>query len=558
MAVVGRKRRVIMVGGEGVVLFAPSGNGIVRETSFSWEVPNFQQRLAEILGEQNQSKSVAILFDGADQTYRREDNIPKLSPIDRPRFVKRKLELAFPAYNVRGALEIKPPKIKGVPPGSPSYLFVAVPEIDNLERVGGAVFDAGVPVSGFGLLPTESAALVSELSEKVFSGNERKSRWAVLVGQHETGGLRQIVVKDGNLALTRLTPPSEAGTSGAAWAESVIREFRATMNYVGRFGFNPADGLDVMFICGNVEKQFFDEQALGVQNFRCLTVSEALKQIGVNSIAFDKSNFADALHAAWVSRKSKLVFPMSLPSIQKITGPRQIVQYASWALGVSAIAMVGLSGQSYYGYQTLQSEIEAKESQRNVLEREYNQEAKVFDSLPVKPAIVNATLAVKTVTEKNSPQFSKIAHKLKASLGEDILLETLVFKHVPDVALNLGGTAAAKPAQAAAPARGKGQPVPPQQPVVQLPTDQGTVTVAFKFTLPGKLTLEQKVMRSEALLATLQKDFPGYTVTLVSQFGNVTRGGKYSGDVAGSTVPPAAGKPADTVYAEFKLEGPSL
>src|SRR5690349_1079874 len=132
-------RRVLLVGGEGVVLYGPAGKGVDRETSISWEVPNFDQQLVETLGGKYQSASVVVIFDGADQTYRKEENIPRLSPFDRPRFVKRKLEVAFPSYPIRASLEVKPPKLKGkAAKGAkkelPSYLFVALPETDQLDR----------------------------------------------------------------------------------------------------------------------------------------------------------------------------------------------------------------------------------------------------------------------------------------------------------------------------------------------------------------------------------------------------------------------------------------
>src|SRR5471032_3056619 len=110
MASFSANHRVLLVGGEGVVLFAPSGRGIEREMSIAWDVPNFDQQLTGALSAKNKSKSVFVLFDGADQAYRKEDGIPKLSPFDRPKFIKRKLELAFPSYPIRAALEIKPPK----------------------------------------------------------------------------------------------------------------------------------------------------------------------------------------------------------------------------------------------------------------------------------------------------------------------------------------------------------------------------------------------------------------------------------------------------------------
>jgi hypothetical protein len=224
------RKRVLVVGGEGVTLFGPTSRGIEREAALSWEVPNFDQQLEEALTEQNRSDPVLILFDGADQTYRKEENIPKLSVLDRSRFIQRKLEQTFPSYPVRASVQVKPPGER------PFYLFAALPETDRLDSIAADMLEAGVQLSGFGLLPAESVGLVQALAAKVFN-EDRPSRWAVLISQHETGGLRQVVVKNGNLALTRITPTSEAGVHGPGWADEVMREFRGTLSYIARFGY---------------------------------------------------------------------------------------------------------------------------------------------------------------------------------------------------------------------------------------------------------------------------------------------------------------------------------
>ena len=161
-----------------------------------------------------------------------------------------------------------------------SYLFVAIPETDNIDRVSAAMLEAGVPIAGFGLLPAESAGLVTLLSDRLFAGKGRKSHWAVLIGQHEAGGLRQVIVKDGRLALTRMTPPSEGGLQGPGWVEGVIHEFKATLTYITRFGYSADDGLDVIVVCGDAEKKIFDQKTLPVTNFQCLETADALSVVG--------------------------------------------------------------------------------------------------------------------------------------------------------------------------------------------------------------------------------------------------------------------------------------
>ncbi|MEZ0226417.1 MAG: hypothetical protein ACAH83_17810 [Alphaproteobacteria bacterium] len=519
-------RRVLLVGGEGVVLYGPASKGVDRETSISWEVPNFDDQLIEALGGKNQSKSVVVLFDGADQTYRKEENIPKLSPFDRPRFVKRKLEVAFPSYPIRASLEVKPPgtkgfTLKGPPKGAkkelPSYLFVALPETEQLDRIGNAMFEAGVPVAGFGLLPLESTGLVDELSDKVFGGAGKKSRWAVLIGQHETGGLRQVVIKDGNLALTRLTPTSEAGISGTGWVEEVTREFKATLTYISRFGYSNDDGLDVIVVCGDVEKQFFDQKAIPVTNFRCVNLTEALKFIGVRAFGLEKSNFADALHAAWVGRKPSLKLAVRIPSIHRIMAPRLAAQVASVLLVFGIIGLVGISGKSFQEYRSTEDEIAQKELQKLGLDREYEQETKIFDALPVKPDVVKAALSVKTVLENNTADLRPILHTLKNNIPSDVRFETLHVEHNASAALKVEGAITNTGLFGRAPD----------------PKDRGQVLVTFAFTLPDSLTLEQKVARAEDLVKLLQGAFKGYDVVLKQQFENVKREGSQTGQLGG-------------------------
>lgn len=550
----GGKKRVLMVGGEGVVLYSPSGkSGMERELSVAWDVPDFEDQLTEGLS-RGGGKSLVILFDGADQTYRREENIPKLSPIDRPRFVKRKLELAFPSYPIRASMEVKSgggKKKKGLSLGgggqksAPAYLFVALPETEQVDRVSAAVMEAGIGVSGFGLLPTESSSLVSELSEKVFAGAGRRSRWALLVGQNETGGLRQVVVKDGNLALTRLTPASDAGTSGPGWVEDVIREFKATMTYISRFGYTPEDGLDVMIVCGDIEKEFFSGQDIGVQHFKCMNPGEALRHIGVRSFGLEKSNFADPVHAAWVGKKRSLRLPVRVPSLHRIHAPRLAAAVGAIALSLGVVGLLGVSAQAMLSYSSTKSEIANKENRKQSAQREYADESKKFDVLPMNPAVVRSAMDVKEMLEQNTVDLSALLYRLQEALGGDITLEDLSLVHEPSEAMKGGG--ASPRGRINRSMRGAAAPNPAEA--------RGKVKMSFSFSLPDRLPLEQKVIRAEQLQQSLQQKFPGYNVVIIQPFSGISRDGTIRGGV-GDVTDKRPGSKKDT--ARFEIEGAPL
>ncbi len=538
-------KRVLLLGSDGVVIYGPSGSGVEREASLAWDMPNFDDMLVEALGKQNANKPVIVLFDGADQTYRKEENIPKLSAVDRPRFVKRKLELAFPNYPIRASLEIKPPKGKGLQrsSGPSSYLFVALPETDQIDRIGRAILESGVPIGGFGLLPAESVGLAPALAEKIYSGEPGGvGRWTVLIGQHETGGLRQIVIKDGNLALTRLTPVAEGGVSGAAWAEEVTREFRATMTYISRYGFNPDEGIDVIVISDDISRQFFDAATLGVKRLRCISVTDALKLLGAKSFGLEKTNFADGLHAAWISKKRALRLPNRVPSLHQIMAPRLAAQGAAIVLVFSALALVFMAFNSVQQNYVLSQEIEQRQGQRGMLERELAQETKVFDTLPVKASLLKGTLNTKQFLDKNTVPVNGVLQRLKTVLGNSIILNQLDYQHDPSAELKLEDLAS-----------GAGAFMPPPAPGAAVPSERGLVKINFTFSLPGDMALEQKVNTAEALQKKLQEVFPGYVVKIEAQFGRVNREGRFEGSLTGA-------KQNDTQREEasISMEGPPL
>jgi len=533
-----------MVGGDGVVLFGKTSTGFDRQAAIAWDVPQFDDLLVSALADGK--GAVMVLFDGADQTYRREENIPKLSAIDRPRFVKRKLEMAFPAYSIRASMEMKPDTGKKSRSSSnrpPAYLFAALSDPSQLDKIGEAILEADVPVAGFGLLPVEASGLMRELSKELFKDSKKRSRWFLLAGQHETGGLRQVVIKDGNLALTRLTPISEGAGSGAGWAEEASRELQATMTYISRFGYTSEDGLDLVIVCGEVEKEFFDPRMISSTNFKCLNVRDALAVLGVDAPNLDKTNFSDALHAAWVAR-NRLRLPVRVPGIHKVQGPRFLARAAAVCLAVGCIGLLGLAGHAYWGYMTTASEVDQKKNHMALLEREYTEEAKVFDGLPIKPNAVRAGMQFREDLQKNSPQTSTFLSMMREVLGRDVLIQELNFAHKPTPSLGLPDKNASSKLGSSlggAAVEEKGR---------------GILQVDFKFTLPDSMTLEQKVLRAEQLAEHLRVAFKGYRVVVVSQFGKVVANGKFEGVMGAADG--GSGLPSDANFAEIVMEGDPL
>jgi hypothetical protein len=306
---------VMIAGEDAAVIYARTGAGMERRGIFPWRMPGFDAALQEALAGLKGGPAPLLLFNGSNQKYRVAE-IPKtLRWYDAPRFVARKAETEMPDCVTRGATAL--PKNPDNRAGLPLWLMAGIEKNASLLRLAGAMAAAGVKPSGCGTLPLESASLATELAAKLPRAGA-PSRWVMLMAQHENGCLRQIILRDGGLALTRITPtPYLPGEP--KWDEEAGREFNTTLASITRFGFAPAQGLDFIVLCDAADKPFFEKKPDAARNVMAVTVAEAMAAVlpGVTASP-PPGNFADALHAAWASSFATLRAPLPWPQLQPV------------------------------------------------------------------------------------------------------------------------------------------------------------------------------------------------------------------------------------------------
>jgi len=518
-----------MVGDEGIVLYSHSSRGVELECSLPWMVPSFDEQLLDVLKGANQSHPVLILYDAVEQYYRREA-LPKIGAMDRSKVMERKLAMAFPNYPIRAAVELK--DVKKQKDMGPSYLFVALPESEQLERINQVLFQAEVPIAGLALLPVESAGLVKGLAESYHVKGKIKSKWSVFIGQHQTGGLRQVVVNGNDLGLTRLTPlPEGALSNPEVFAGEVLREFKATLSYISRLGYQPDDGLDVFVACGAEEKKILQAVDVPVANFRCISQEEAAKALGLKLGNQDDTQFSDALHAAWSANKFKPEMAVKVKKLNRVAMPRAAARAASITLVLGVMGFIGVNAYYVQEHAVLEEEIEHKTVQRKSLQRDYEEEAKVFDTLPVKPDVIKGTIAAKQLVEKFAMQPGPFLMSLKQAFGEEFFLVNFSMEHkLEDKHLTI------RSLESKERAGGRNQRRNPRASVRNMrqagKTDErGLVKITFDYILPGIDDLEQKVTASEDLLVRLRMLLPNHKINVIAQFGNISRTGGISGSI---------------------------
>lgn len=538
------------MGDDGIVLYAVEKKKAVRVISLPWEAQKFEEKLVSAL-KSGYTGSVIILYDAVEQHYRK-DRIPPVGLADKKKVINRKLNLAFPNLTIKAAMELKGAKQKGIAlkksTEKPEFIFAGLPKSEMLTRLVEVLYEAEVSIKGLALLPVESVGLVDELTQRCveLKGAER-SKWSIMIGQNETGGLHQIVVKDGNLAMRRITPVPD-NISPAAFSGEISREFKATLSYIARLGYHERDGLDVVVVAPKDSHSALNASKLPVANLCLLDLPEALEVLGGQYAGEATRTYSDSIYALWAANKSKLTMPMKMPELERVSMPRKAAQAGIGALFLAALGLVYMNYNSFSVYNDRLNLIEYKTTQQNALAREYEQESAVFNELPMPPETVEGVIGVKKMLQENTIELSPQLQALNEVFGDIFLLQSFDFMHEPDEDASISSTAGEQNNFAAA----VQQVIPGQE---QVTNNRGTMTLEFTVALTQLgVPLEERVSRAEGLLERLKASFPNHEVEIVRQFGGISRTGALVVQTEADDGVTAMGD----VTADFRIEGPPL
>ncbi len=424
-------RTILMTSDEALYIYSVSAKGSKLQEAVPWTADGFVDSVATIIAKDCGGKPVLILNDMVEQHYRKE-KVPSVSVLDKQNVLKRKLKVSFPNYPVRAALPLKEKVTKGRGSlGGRVYIFAAVPSSDAFSKTMEAATKSLAPIAGFCLLPIESSDMIKKLSDKLHVRGDKKAQWTVFMGHHRSGGLRQVVIKNGEIALTRMTPVSEFTGDHTEWARDVHQEFHATMSYLSRFGFDPSDGLNVVLIsdpsAGDAVNALIDTPC----NFYSLTSDEAAKKLGVRLGVQDSFHYADSLHSSWIGRKARFILPMKAKQIDSVSVPRQVISL------LSVLLLLGGCFQAYQimGYMAslseMYSDIESSEQRKDQLELQFNKEVERKEELGYDIKLIQSALGVYDKLDERNIELMPLFYSIGRSLGRDMRIDRINLVRTP-------------------------------------------------------------------------------------------------------------------------------
>lgn len=516
---------VLVLSDEGLNVYDSGSGRTSLVESVPWDADGFEVTVSQIIRRRSKGRPVMLFNDMVEQHYRKE-RIPKIGMLDRASVVERRLAAAFPSYPIRAALKLKD---KGVSkPGEGAgdiHLFAAVPLSDNIRKTLTALTRAHSSISAFGLLPIESASLVQTLSKKLSKGLGRPAIWSIFVGQHQSGSLRQVVTRNGELALTRMTPITDDDQDPDTWAEEVVSEIKGTMSYLTRFGFDSNDGLDIIVIAGNNASEPISAKIDFECNLNVLTAPAAAKILGLNLGAQVDQRYADPLHVSWFSKKRILTLPLKSAALSDISRPAQFANYAMLLLAGTALYFAFTAWQSMSVWQKNTDRLNSAQSLLNQTRSEHETELADKKAAGIDYALIDKVTKAYHAVDAGAMKPLLFIDTLGRALGSDIALQSL----------SIEPTAITAP-----PGDAYVDPNLPPDFSQTTPSEAVEFAVALRVLFPDGTDPTLGVSEVNKLFARMQKALPDYKMDIVKQVADLSYTGNFVGESSSAgTVSPA-------------------
>ncbi len=399
----GRRRYVIVIGDDGAVMSHVVGRSVRKRLYAPGPTSDAARTMIATLREEPNT-AVYVLIDVLEQHYREVD-IPNVSPLDRPKIIRRKLALAFPDDPLTGSM----PTMAEEGATEKRSLFVGVPRHKELELWINMLTAAGNPVDGISLLPVEAVRLAETLRSTAPKAEDQQRQWRLLLSRQRTGGFRQVIIQNRKLVFTRLTPSLPSDVPTAEVVENIEREFASTVSYLRRLSFSEADRIELTIIANPDVCAELDPRRLRIRQVRSLTPAQAASQIGLDQVADEEDGFADVLYAAWFAQR-RPVMKLNGPEVLQTQLANRLPRAAVAASVAITLGGAALGAKMYTDGLELAATLESDRRTLGSLREEADQRAADMERLSVDPDRLRFVVEIFKDLEASRP-------KLAAPLG---------------------------------------------------------------------------------------------------------------------------------------------
>lgn len=320
-----------------------------------------------------QIESLRLVTNQIGQSYARE-SIPPAGKRDREGIIQRRIATRFGTNALTTYLPLKPSEHQEL--GELPYLLATVGEDSEIHRLVRELDERNISISSLALLPLEWANLLPELLPRA-TGIQTQDQWQVVVTRHRSGGIRHVVLHNGQMILTRLTAeidPTDTKSddhhtrtvSASARASHIFQEIRASIGYIKRFGYTPEQPLFVYLVGDNDFEQVSKFGKAGSEGqWEVLRPSSLSGHAGLDLGESASDEFADNLLGALFCTKSSR-HPLQSPQLTVFQNRKKQERIAGRTLHIATLGLAVVLAM--IGFETIRSLNTMKQSEQRFVE----------------------------------------------------------------------------------------------------------------------------------------------------------------------------------------------
>lgn len=340
-------RYIFMLGDEGGILIFMRGRTVIKRLFAADTDPDNIQPFREVLAASPKAP-VYALVDMMDQSYMKQ-TLPPVTKFSVNKLIKRRLERDFGPEDITGAFPIGR---ESTGRKDWNFMLVSLAGTPQLMQWVDFILSFPNPFEGLYLAPIEASAMILDLTKRHFGKDARP--WQLMVCHHKVGGFRQVILKDGRLAFTRLAQAA-SNSSAEVIAGSIEQEVSNTIEYLKRLSYSEDQGIEVFMVLSAEIKRHIDHNKIKSTNTVILTPFEAAELLGLTGAALPEDHYADIVVSAYFGQLRKKILPLH----NRISGQlAQFRQKGKFALMGAAACAVLFGGYTLYGLTSLVPQME--------------------------------------------------------------------------------------------------------------------------------------------------------------------------------------------------------
>ncbi|MEZ5690737.1 MAG: hypothetical protein R3D71_03605 [Rickettsiales bacterium] len=396
----------IIIGDEGAVLIYVVGKDVKSRNFIAQASHDNLKEFHNILAKDKEAP-IYLIIDSMDQNFSQQ-SLPPISALGVRKLIKRRMERELAADVVKGYILLDRDKA-----GRRDWNFLMV-SLENSPQLNvWFEFTESLDnrVNGVYLLSIESENIITTI-DKALGINQKKknsvknsaSRWKFFVTHNKVGGVRQVIIKDGNVVFTRLTQPVGEETAEVV-VGNIEQEMLSTIEYIRRLSFDYKQGIDIYLLASDEIGELIDTSNMQPNNVHKFTPYELSQLFSIGGAAQQMDRFGDVILTAFITSSSSHRLTLFLPKMEKVNKIYNIIRYQWVASIILAISMISYVGFICFSIYSKIVDIDDLDKQKTLRKSEFdNVNKKIKESgIEVKRISDTVFLYDKIVEENTSP-----------------------------------------------------------------------------------------------------------------------------------------------------------